>query len=112
MRASLPSAVITSLTELKRYFADSLENGQVLEKFRLEIVQKLAPGIHKPGYEELQDTSTTQTNPHVQHERPAGTYPIGRVYPPAYGPRSDMPFGNPDLDPLAASPGMAGPRKG
>ena len=75
-----------------------ISNGRITDLanlFKSSIIQKLAPGIHKAGYE---DTQTTNDRPIRQEERPR------RDYDPL---RDDQPRParpSPSDDPLAAAP--------
>jgi hypothetical protein len=99
---------MTSFNELKEYYVEKLQDSRIIDKFRLDVVQKLAPGIHKLGYEELTNTADTssQTTSNARQERSTNIHSSEEGYRRTFEMRPGMPFGNPDLDPLAASPGL------
>ncbi len=81
----------------------------LIEKFKDEIMQKLAPGLHKQGYEEPRRTTETeaQTSAPLDPLRVSG--PRRNPAYPGYAPAAAAPYGNPDLDPFSAAPGLVYP---
>ncbi|KAL2917570.1 hypothetical protein HK105_202855 [Polyrhizophydium stewartii] len=106
------------LPPLATAFVSSERLEEALYQFKVKIIQGLIPGLNKPGYEESRSQPSQQPS---QQPSPPGGQPIreprfgggGGVVDPRFGgPR--LPafggIGNPDLDPLAAAPGIILPR--
>lgn len=80
---------------LRNIFISNGRLTDLVSLFRLNIIQRLAPGIHKAGYE---DTATTAEQPQRREEpRPLERDPLRDDPPP---PARPYPFD----DPLAAAP--------
>ncbi|KAJ3184290.1 hypothetical protein HDU87_005137 [Geranomyces variabilis] len=136
---SLPTFVSPSFkfpcgrSGLDAAFASEDQLYAVLTEFRVKIVQKLIPGLNKPGFEPWKNqpsadgsSSSSQqpdrrgppyfhpipspeTNPHYPGQQPHN--PHGEMFPGPH--RNPFNIGDADLDPLAASPGLVGyPRPG
>ncbi|KAJ3413959.1 hypothetical protein HDV05_007248 [Chytridiales sp. JEL 0842] len=104
---------------------------EALFEFKTKIIDYIMPNINKPGYEPVQlSTPSQQQQPSQQRPeyrdplrdplfdgrygggvpRPFGGDPM--AFPGAFGGRSPYAIGDVDLDPLAAAPGVMGPRVG
>jgi proteasome inhibitor subunit 1 (PI31) len=122
----------------EKYNAEPIVNGYIsisrvkdlISLYQINIVQKLIPGLHKPGYEETGTTSatTTQRSNTRQQEPNYNDYndPLRiptrqppRLRPPIFDepfggdePSSINPFniGQSDLDPLGSNPMFGLPR--
>ncbi|KAJ3162095.1 hypothetical protein HDU86_005793 [Geranomyces michiganensis] len=137
---SLPTFVSPSFTfpcgrsGLDAAFASEDQLHAVLTEFRTKIVQKLIPGLNKPGFEAWKNQpsagGSTSSSSQQQPDRRGPPYfhpipspetnphypgqphnPHGEMYPGPH--RNPFNIGDTDLDPLAASPGLVGyPRPG
>ncbi|KAI9098095.1 PI31 proteasome regulator N-terminal-domain-containing protein [Phlyctochytrium arcticum] len=120
---AVPTATAAT-TALRNAFASDEQLYEVLREFRVKIVQKLIPGLNKPGYEEWKPSSSStasgsRTTESQQPRFSASDYghPLPRV-PGAFGsgegssipfPRGPFSVGDVDLDPLGIAPGMVPP---
>ncbi|CAG8567036.1 8124_t:CDS:2, partial [Funneliformis mosseae] len=119
----------------EKYHEEPMINGYIstsrikdlINLYKINIVQKLIPGLNKPGYEETRTTSATTSNPSTRQQEPYNdplrvpTRQPPRFQPPIfddpYGgdePSSFNPFsvGQDDLDPLGSNPIYGPPRFG
>ncbi|KAI9023376.1 PI31 proteasome regulator N-terminal-domain-containing protein [Hyaloraphidium curvatum] len=110
---------------LLAYFRSAQSLQDMLNLFKIQIVQRIAPGLQKEGYEEtaVEPPATGTSSSAQPRPRPvAPPYPIGGGIPdyprrpppylpgPAYGPRFGG-IGSRDLDPFAGGyPGPGGLR--
>jgi len=87
-------------SRLRNVFISSGRITDMATLFKLSIIQKLAPGIYKQGYEET--SSTTEQPRHLEEPRQPGRDPLRDDQP---APARPYPFD----DPLAAAPRRPGP---
>ncbi|CAB4374360.1 unnamed protein product [Rhizophagus irregularis] len=108
-------------------FISSSRIKDMINNYKINIVQKLIPGLNKPGYEESGTTTTTAQPSATRQQEPIYNDPlrIPTRQPPRVPPIFDDPFGgdepssiNPfnigrdDLDPLGSNPIYGPPRFG
>ncbi|ODM20167.1 hypothetical protein SI65_05155 [Aspergillus cristatus] len=92
--SSLPLASTADLTNaLKEIFISTSRLNDLIGLFKINVIQKLAPGLYKEGYED-----TTQSLRETQQERPPQYDPLRDDTQPQ--PARPYPFD----DPLAAGP--------
>lgn len=94
--SSLPLTSSSDLADsLRRVFISPERLNDLISLFRINVIQKLAPGLQKPGYEDSSQTSAAR-----RHDEPAERRP-------AHDPSHDYPAlaqPHPFHDPLAAPP--------
>lgn len=92
-------------TKLKNILISTGRISDLTQKFKTEVIQKLAPGIQKEGYEESTSTTRESRSTREQPSRPEA--------PPTHDPlRDDQPQParpHPFNDPLALPPRRSGP---
>ncbi|KAJ1569136.1 hypothetical protein HK096_004086 [Nowakowskiella sp. JEL0078] len=114
---NFPTNAVDTTTIESLFSSDALTR-ELLYLFKVNIVQKLIPGLHKPGYEEstsISSTSSHQTQPqrYSPYRDPLRDYSRPNREPLPH-PEFGSPYGNPysigdaDLDPFAAAPGLPG----
>ncbi|KAI9146529.1 PI31 proteasome regulator N-terminal-domain-containing protein [Paraphysoderma sedebokerense] len=88
---------------------------ELVNSFKINIIQKLIPGLGKEGYEESRDRTDTQSQTsRTQERREPPRMPIGDPYygepytSGVPGPPNPFSIGRSDLDPLGGMP-MLGP---
>ncbi|KAI8804544.1 PI31 proteasome regulator N-terminal-domain-containing protein [Cladochytrium replicatum] len=122
--AQFPLTTATpSGSDLLSAFSSEIMLKELINLYKTSIIQKLIPGLNKPGYEERGPTTTTGTQTFQNQDRPRPPYDPRAFDPlrePPRMPRFDPygggqpynPYGDIDLDPLAASPGLIPPGGG
>ncbi|KAL2010951.1 hypothetical protein VTN00DRAFT_3669 [Thermoascus crustaceus] len=97
--SALPLTQTTNLTgALRDVFISTARLNDLIELFKVNVIQKLAPGLYKEGYEETRETLRER-----QQERPPERDPLRDDRLPE--PARPYPFD----DPLAAAPRRPGP---
>jgi hypothetical protein len=138
---NLPATPVSegsSEEEAKRQLQDVFISAGRLSDFgslmRISLIQKLAPGIHKEGYEETQEGQSSQRQPppgrepeqprydplREDRDPPARPHPLGPLHDPLAHPRRPMPEPMPGFEdeyetlrpPRGGIPGGGPPRYG
>lgn len=101
-----PHDLTTDAQPLVHGFIASNRITDFMSRFKLQIVQKLVPGLQKGGYSEESDSApsnATGSNPQHAHPRPQAPPQAPDYYPSHIPPENPLSIGRSDLDPF---PGM------
>ncbi|KAL7009058.1 hypothetical protein EMMF5_001255 [Cystobasidiomycetes sp. EMM_F5] len=99
-RSAFPHQVNTSSFSFGALFNSPSRLHDLITSYKIQIIQKLIIGLHKPGYEEERDS-----------RQGGGTAPPPNAGPSAPRPRPDHPEGEPDrgIGSRPTLPGIGGP---